>query len=177
MRVTSDMDVRRAVVVWRTEMIDEPRKPSLIGYLALFAGIYLVLMFVAGLAKLYLAVKTDLNAPVLIAAGVIISSIFTLRHRRLLTGGEVVRLSLGAFAIDVVLQLGITSLLTQDHAWLALWAIWFVLLLHLIGLFFIFGVLAKTIGKPVLEAMEKKTHNQAPQSTAGGRADVPPGRP
>lgn len=158
-------------------MIDEPKTPSLIGYLALFAGIYLVLMFVAGLAKLYLGVKTDLNAPVLIAAGVIISSIFTWRHRRLLTGGEVVLLSLGAFVIDLVLQLGITSLLTHDSEWLSSWAIWFVLLLHLIGLFFIFGVLARIIGKSILEALKGKTHNQPPHSTAGGCADAPPGNP
>jgi hypothetical protein len=69
------------------------------------------------------------------------------------------------------------SLVTQDHEWLTSWAIWFVLLLHFIGLFFIFGVLAKTIGKPVLEAMEKKTHNQTPHGTAGGRSDAPPGSP
>ncbi len=41
------------------------------------------------------------------------------------------------------------------------WAIWFVLSLHLVGFFFIFGFLSKTIGMSIIEAMEKKTHNKA----------------
>jgi hypothetical protein len=140
-------------------MTETLRRPLLCGYLALFGGSYVALLFVAGLAKLYLGVKMDLNAPVLITAGVVISAVFTMRHRRLFSGREVVLLSLGSFAIDLILQLGITFALAPTDEWVGSWAIWFVLLLHLVGLFFIFGVLSRTIGKPCLEAMEKKTHN------------------
>jgi hypothetical protein len=48
-----------------------------------------------------------------------------------------------------------------EHSLLFSWAIWFVLSLHLVGFFFIFGFLSKTIGMSIIEAMEKKTHNKA----------------
>jgi hypothetical protein len=137
-------------------------KPSLIGYLALFAGIYSVMLFLAGLAKTYLALKSDLNSPVLVTAGILVGSAFVWRRHRQFTGTEVVKLSLGTFAIDLMLQLGVMFLMTDDREWLASWLVWFVLFLHLAGLFFIFGCLTKVIGKSILEAIDKKTPNQTP---------------
>jgi hypothetical protein len=146
-------------------MTDKPARPFLIGYLALFAGIYLVLLLLAGLLKTCFSLKMDLNAPILLTTGIIVSSLFTVRHRRLLSGAEIIKLSLGAFAIDLVFQLGITLILTQDYAVLASWLIWLILLLHLIGLFFAFGYISTIIGKSFLEAMTKKTQNQPPGDT------------
>jgi hypothetical protein len=145
-------------------MPDNAKKPLLIGYLAMFGGIYFGLLYVAGLVMMYTGDKTDVNVPVLMGTGVVVSSTFTYRRRRLLTRVEALKLSLGTFAIDLVIQVGVTLVMVEDRAWLTAWGIWFVLLLHFILILFTFGYLAKVAGKPFLAALEKKNHKNTPES-------------
>lgn len=125
------------------------KKPSLAGYLTLFAGSYVILLFLAGLAIKHFALESDFNNPVLFTAGLIVCGAFVYRHRRAFTAQEAIKLTLGAFAVDVAIQLGVTFVLTDEYEWLANWLVWFVLCLHLVSLFLTFKFMPKLFMKGI----------------------------
>jgi hypothetical protein len=129
----------------------------MIGYVVLFAVVYPVLLMVAGWIKTRLALSSGMDAAALIGAAIGVSSRFIYRHRRYLRKAEVVKLSLGAFMVDAVAQLGTCFFLIDGLDWLFSWFTWFVLALHLIGLFFVFGNLSRAIAKPIVEAERAKS--------------------
>ncbi|MEN6320414.1 MAG: hypothetical protein ABFD82_16885 [Syntrophaceae bacterium] len=139
----------------------EKTNPPIIRCLALFAVIYIVLLFLTGMARLYFSLKSDMNVPILIFTSIIISYLLTNKLNRYLTKTEIVKFSLGAFAIVLVIRLGAISFLTRNTAWITNWTIWLFLLIDFIGLFFFFGYFPnKFISKSITEATMKKTYNQ-----------------
>ena len=133
-------------------MSDTPgeARPRLAWCVALFTGIYVPLLFLAGLAKLHLGMGTDLDAPVLLTAGAVAGRAFVAKSRRLPGRREILLIALGAFVVDVALQLGVVFLLLGpvDHSADALLA--FVMMLRFVGLVFAFGPLTRIAAKPIL---------------------------
>jgi hypothetical protein len=144
----------------KREMI-EKKNPPIIRCLVFFAIIYLVLLFLMGIARVLFSLKADLNVPILIFTSVIISYLLTNKLNRYLTKTEIVAFTLGAFTIVLVIRIGAVLFVAQNTAWITNWSIWVSLLINFIGLFFFFGYFPnKFISKSVIEALEKKTFNQ-----------------
>ncbi|MCX5850360.1 MAG: hypothetical protein NTW65_13095 [Deltaproteobacteria bacterium] len=143
----------------KKEMTEKSNQPF-IQCLALFAVIYFALLFLVGLARTLFSFEYNLNTGILFFTAIITSTFLAKKVHRTLTKIEIVILSIGAFAIILLINIGAVFFLKRNLEFTLSQISCLSLIINFLFIFAFFGYFPDKYFK-YIEANEKKISDKS----------------